>query len=160
MKKTKENYLIFNIQIWLISKSPKRTRVIFLSIFFGIAFQIYQICESIVTSFHKQSSDGEYKKMLPFQPGPLNWGCIAFAEFCTDTNFKGDCQIYNDSQRDLGVFAQKAVSANINGTCAWQVFTEAQYEGPSVTLIPGDFEILDRLLNISTKHHCGNYLST
>ena len=134
--------------------------MIFLSIFFSIVFQIYQIWESIVTSFHKQSSDGEYKKMLPFQPGPQNWGCIAFAEFCTETNFKGDCQIYNDSQRDLGVFAQKAVSANINGTCAWQVFTEAQYEGPSVTLIPGDFEILDRLLNISTKHHCGNYLST
>jgi len=92
-----------------------------------------------------KSSDGEYKKTLPFQPGPLNWGCIAFAEFCTDTNFKGDCQIYNDSQKDLGVFAQKAVSANINGTCAWQVFTEAQYEGQSVTLdAPGDFEILDR----------------
>ena len=98
--------------------------------------------------------------MLPFQPGPQNWGCIAFAEFCTETNFKGDCQIYNDSQRDLGVFAQKAVSANINGTCAWQVFTEAQYEGPSVTLHPGNFEILDRLINISTKHHCGNYPPT
>ena len=98
--------------------------------------------------------------MLPFQPGPQNWGCIAFAEFCTETNFKGDCQIYRESQRDLEVFAQKAVSANINGTCAWQVFTEAQYEGQSVILAPGEFEILDRLLNISTKHHCGNYVST
>ena len=57
------------------------------------------------------------------------------------------------------MFAQKAVSANINGTCAWQVFTEAQYEGQSVILAPGEFEILDRLLNISTKHQCTNYLS-
>ena len=89
---------------------------------------------------------------MPFQPGPQNWGCIAFAEFCTDTNFIGECQIFNDSQIDLGDFARKAVSANINGTCAWQVFTEAQYSGPSVTLAaPGNFEILDRLQIISSK---------
>ena len=76
---------------------------------------------------------GEYKKKLPFHPGPKNWGCKAIAEFCTDTNFQGECKIFNDSQENLRDFGKKSVSARINGTCAWQVFDKVPgYFNPKI----------------------------
>ena len=110
---------------------------------FLVAGSLSQTASLAAIEINAHSALGEYKKRLPFRPGPKNLGCVAQAKFCTDAKFQGVCNVYNSSQHSLGTFARKYFSANISGTCAWQVFPKANYEGQSVILPAlGSFEIL------------------